>query len=163
MYKGVLSWKNGNQINISVKTEEKAGEMILNYFHKGKERNYKIYLTTITSNLGFGKVWFFICPQTKRKCRNLYLNNGYFLHREAGGGFYYFSQTQTKKDRVYYTKVFNDVFRGKLEEDLYKPYLKRYYKNKPTKTYQKLLKRIERANEVDVENFFCDRLKKYFF
>lgn len=162
LYSGVISWNNKNksQISILVKTEEKSGVMMLDYVCNGKHKNYKIFLTTISSNLGIGKVWFFICPETGVRCRKLYLNNGYFLHRLANGGFYYYAQTQSKNNRVFYSKVFDDVFRGKLDEELYKPYLKRYYRNKPTKTYKKLLARIERVNNVDEEMLFYGKVKK---
>ena len=60
-------------------------------------RNYKVYLTSTPSNLNRGEIWYFICPQTKKRCRKLYSIGGYFLHREAFNGCMYKIQIESKK------------------------------------------------------------------
>ncbi|MEH6405997.1 MAG: hypothetical protein V7767_01830 [Leeuwenhoekiella sp.] len=74
--------------------------MELDYNYKKEPRNYKVNLVSIPSNIGNGKIWYFLCPETNKRCRNLYSIGGYFLHRKAFKGAMYESQKQSKKWRA---------------------------------------------------------------
>lgn len=100
---GTLTWsRNGNEtgsITITVNTYSEQPYIELDYKFRGELRNYEVYLTSTPSNLKRGEIWYFICPQTIKRCRKLYSINGYFLHREAFNGSMYESQTQSKQYR----------------------------------------------------------------
>ena len=64
-----------------------------NYLQNGRPISYKISLVSLASNIGRGVVWFFLCPQTSKRCRKIYLLRERFLHREAFTGCMYEIQT----------------------------------------------------------------------
>lgn len=98
---GAIKWsRNGNKrgsISIKVNTMSQQPFVELDYKHNEEPYRYKVYLVSVPSNLEKGVIWCFLCPQTNKRCRNLYLINGRFLHREAFKISMYESQTQSKK------------------------------------------------------------------
>jgi hypothetical protein len=82
---GTLNWSsNGNptgSISIQVNTQSEQPYIELDYKYRDEPRKYKVYLTSTPSNLKKGEIWYFICPQTNRRCHKLYSVSGYFLHR----------------------------------------------------------------------------------
>ena len=160
---GELNWSRmGNKtgsISISVNTHAVAPYIELDYKYRDEPRNYKIYFITKPSNLGKGKVWFFVCPHTGKLCRKLYSIGGYFLHRNAFNGCMYESQTYSKKWRDM-DKLYGSYFKSeKLYEQLYKKHLKKTYAGKPTKKYAKLITEInnsERLSEEDIQRFIVN-------
>ena len=107
------------------------------------------------SNLGKGIIWYFLCPETSKRCRKLYLIGGYFLHREAFKSCMYESQTQSKKYREL-EKTLGAYFRtDDLYNELYKKHFKKSYAGKPTKKYLRILDSLEKADEItpnEIEN-----------
>lgn len=146
------TWQNSGRTNsISIFTNTKSSRPFveLNYRYGENPRNYKVYLEAIPSNLGKGKIWYFICPQTHKRCRKLYSVGGYFLHREAFKGAMYEKQTQSKKWREI-EKVYGAFFDSdKHYAELYSKNFRKYYKGKPTKRYLKLLKEIKKSESID--------------
>ena len=147
-----LNWsRNGQQIasiSISVHTNSPQPFIMLDYNHNKEPKNYKIYLTSTPSNLNKGLIWYFICPKTNKRCRKLYLVDGYFLHREAFNGCMYETQTYSKKNRDLF-KIIDPYFKSdKLYEQLYKKHLKKSYAGKPTKKYLKITEQIQRAESI---------------
>jgi len=143
---GTLNWSsNGNSIcsiSIQVNTHSEQPYIELDYKYRDEPRNYKVYLTSTPSNLNKGEIWYFICPQTKKRCRILYNVGGYFLHREAFNGCMYETQTQTKKYRQL-NKTFGPYFKSdNLYSELYKKNFKKTYAGKPTKRYLMIQKHI---------------------
>ena len=67
------------------------------------------------------------------------------MHREALDGCMYYTQTQSRQDRLY--RVFRKI--DKLREQLHGKYLKRTYNGKPTKKYIRLMKEMQRAGRVE--------------
>lgn len=150
---GSVSWSfNGQKrasIGITVNTyNEPQAYLLFHYTIDGnKAIKYKVNMFQKPSNLGKGFIWWFMCPQTNRPCRKLYLNNGYFLHRDAMKGAMYECQTFSKYGRML------DRYFG-LEHGLFSVYdqinakhFKKYYKGQPTKKYLKLMKRIKQAEK----------------
>ncbi len=152
---GSIHWNtNGNQksnITIRVNTQSEQPYIELNYLYHNTPRNYKIQLVTQPSNLGKGQIWYFKCPVTKKHCRKLYLINGYFLHREAFNGCMYKTQTQSKKAREIEKKLRPLFKKDYLSKELDKKYFKKVYAGKPTKRYLRLMKQVQEASKLTLE------------
>jgi len=149
---GTLNWsRKGNptgSISIQVNTHSKQPYIELDYKYRGEPRNYKVYLTSTPSNLNKGEIWYFICPQTKKRCRKLYLIGGYFLHREAFNGCMYETQTQSKKYRQL-DKTLGAYFKSDaLYRELYKKNFKKTYAGKPTKRYLRIIGQIQKVENI---------------
>lgn len=75
---GTLNWsRNGNQsgsILIKINAQSEQPYIELDYKYKGEARNYKVRLVSMPSNLGMGLIWYFLCPQTKKRCRQTVFN-----------------------------------------------------------------------------------------
>jgi hypothetical protein len=151
---GQLHWSsNGNpkgSISIQVNTFGEQPYIELDCKYKDEPRDYKVHLTSTPSNLNRGKVWHFICPHTKKRCRKLYLIGGYFLHREAFIGCMYETQTQSKKTRDLF-KVLASYFESdRLYSELYKKNFKKTYAGKETKKCLRIIgviNTIKRSNQ----------------
>ena len=149
---GTVNWsRNGNptgSISIQVNTHSEQPYIELDYKYRDEPRNYKVYLTSTPSNLNKGEIWYFICPQTKKRCRKLYSIGGYFLHREAFNGCMYETQTQSKKYRQL-DKTLGAYFEiDNLYEELYKKNFKKTYAGKPTKRYLRIMEQIQKAESI---------------
>ena len=144
-----IVWNDGIfKVKIEVNTLWKEPFVTLRYTYHNKRIYYSIKLISVTSNLGFGKVWFFQCPQTKKHCRKLYLIDGYFLHREAFKGAIYDKQTESKKYRDF-AKNHEAVYKVRdLYEQLQSKHFKSHYAGKPTKRYLKLLEQIDQNEQM---------------
>lgn len=149
---GTLNWsRNGNptgSISIKVNTQTEQPYIELDYKYRDEPRNYKVRLVSMPSNLGKGLIWYFICPQTKKRCRKLYSIGGYFLHREAFNGCMYETQTQSKKYRQL-VKTLGAYFKSdNLYSELYKKNFKKSYAGKPTKKYLRIMEQIQKAESI---------------
>lgn len=149
---GTLNWSsNGNptgSISIKVNTHSEQPYIELDYKYRDEPRNYQVYLTSTPSNLNRGEIWYFICPQTKKRCRKLYSIGGYFLHREAFNGCMYETQTQSKKYR-HLDKTLGACFKSdNLYSELYKKNFKKTYAGKPTKKYLRIMEQIQKAESI---------------
>lgn len=137
---GILTWSvNGQKtasISITINTTDEPGFIELNYNASGEPINYKVQLATIPSNLGRGVIWAFICPQTGKRTRKLYLIDGYFYHREAFRGCMYECQTRSKKTRLFYRNM-DLLFKA---DERPERYFRPFYAGKPTRTLKRLLK-----------------------
>lgn len=149
---GTINWsRNGNptgSISIQVNTHSEQPYIVLDYKYRNEPRNSKVYLTSTPSNLNRGKIWYFICPQTNKRCRKLYSIGGYFLHREAFKGCMYETQTQSKKYRQL-DKTIGAYFKSdKLYSELYKKNFKKTYAGKPTKRYLKIINQVNKYDSI---------------
>ena len=149
---GKLNWiRNGNptgSISIRVNTHSEQPYIKLDYKYRDEPRNYKVNLTSTPSNLNRGEIWYFICPQTKKRCRKLYSIGGYFLHREAFNGCMYETQTQSKKYRQL-DKTLGAYFKSDtLYDQLNKKNFKKTYAGKPTKRYLRIMEQIQKAESI---------------
>src|SRR5690554_4026605 len=149
---GTITWsRNGSQtgsISIKVNTHSEQPYIELDYKYKGEPRNYKVSLVSKPSNLGKGLIWYFLCPQTNKRCRKLYSIGGYFLHREAFNGCMYETQTQSKKYRQL-DKTLRAYFKTDgLYSQLYQKHFKKTYAGKPTKKYLRIMEQIQKAESI---------------
>lgn len=115
----------------------------LDYKHRDKPINYRVYLTSKPSNLNKGQLWFFKCPKTQRKCRKLHLLGSYFFHRTAMTGCFYEKQTYSRNNRKLEKLCETYIGFEKYYELIYKKHFKKYYKGKPTRKFKKYMKAIE--------------------
>lgn len=149
-----LEWsKRGDKIGsimITVNTKSDTPYIILNYKYRDEPRYYKVDLVTKASNLGKGRIWFFVCPNTGKLCRKLYSIGGYFLHRTAFKNNMYECQTFSKRMRDM-DKLYGAYFLSEqLYDKLYTKHLKKTYAGKPTKKYAKLIAQLAKSERVSV-------------
>ena len=155
--RGTIDWsRNGNptgSISIRVNTQSEQPYIELDYKYRDEPRNYKVFLTSTPSNLNRGEIWYFLCPQTNKRCRKLYSIGGYFLHRKAFNGCMYESQTQSKKYRQL-DKTLGVYFKSdNLYSELYKKHFKKSYAGKPTKKYLRIMEQIQKAESFEALKF----------
>ena len=135
--------------------------MSLDYEYRGEQVSDAIEMLSIPSNLGIGRVWYFLCPITQKQCRKLYFHDGAFVSRNAMK-YIYDSQLYSYKghQRALYFEQrmydIQDIIEGK--------HFKKTYNGKETTRY-KHLKKLEacyerKMNECDV--FFFHALEKLF-
>jgi hypothetical protein len=113
--------------------------VILQYKHKGCEVTYRINLASVPSNLGIGRIWYFLCPVTAKRCRKLYFIHGKFLHREAFSHCFYSSQMTGKHWRQIKKLADRTFLCERVYTKIESKYFKRYYAGKPTKRYRQLI------------------------
>ena len=161
---GRLIWSRRGQeigsINIFVYLQD-SPFIELNYtYNKEEQIKYKIDLVSVKSNLGIGKIWYFVCPHTGKRCRKLYSAGKYFLHRDAYPTAMYECQTYSKRGRMIdkVCKIMNGS--DKLYEELYSKYFKTHYAGKPTKRYKQILNELEfiRQNQDQAFRIFEQEL-----
>ena len=94
---GQLTWNNGRGEKIAsagfrssylMDEDERYVELTYTVTTRDGQKtgyNYKIYFVEVPSNLGKGKILYFQCPRTRRKCRILYMAYGSpkFICRQA--------------------------------------------------------------------------------
>lgn len=155
IHTGTFDWsikgKPIGSISFLMNTTTSTPFVELDYKYRDEPRNYKVNLVSIPSNLGKGVIWYFICPQTNKRCRKLYSIGGYFLHREAFNGCMYESQTHSKTYRQV-EKTFGAYFNSEnLYSQLRQKHFKKTYAGKPTKKYLQIMKQIQKAESVSIE------------
>ncbi len=153
---GSLTWSSKGEktgsISLKVNTHSGQPYIELDYKYKNEPRNYKVRLVSLPSNLGKGLIWYFLCPQTNKRCRILYSIGGYFLHREAFNGCMYDSQTKSKHYRNF-DETFGVYFKSEqLYEKLYSKHFKKTYAGRPTKRYLRIIRQIEKAESIPQHN-----------
>ena len=152
---GIVTWsRNGSKyasIGIAVNTFSEQPYIELDYKCNDEPVKYKVDLVSLPSNIGKGTVWYFRCPHTRKRCRKLYMIGKYFLHRTAFKGCFYEKQTQSKKYRAL-DQTLGECYRAdELYSELYKKHFKKRYAGKPTKKYLQLMRQIERAESIPVD------------
>lgn len=163
---GKLIWSRRGQeigsISISVDMRETPQATFSYTYNKEEQINYHVKLTSTNSNLGIGKIWYFVCPHTGKRCRKLYSAGKYFLHRDAYPHAMYECQTYSKRGRMVdkVCKVMNGS--DKLYEELYSKHFKTHYAGKPTKRYKKILSELEyiEQNQDQAFSIFTQELYK---
>ena len=146
---GTITWSRGNtqtgSIQITVNLLEANPYLELSYSINGGPVNYRVPLVQVPSNLGKGSVWYFLCPQTNKRCRILYLIGTRFLHREAVKGAMYERQTYSKKWRGV-KNVLDGAF--SFNEILSQKHFRTHYNGKPTRKFKRLLEKRERSLQI---------------
>lgn len=149
---GTIHWsENGNpagNISINGNTNGERPYIELVYKYRDEPRNYKIFLTSTRSNLNKGEIWYFICPQTNKRCRKLYSIGGYFLHRAAFKGCMYETQTRSKHNSKL-CKIIDALFNSDSYYTIInQKHFKKTYAGKPTKKYLQIMAQIKKAESI---------------
>ncbi len=149
---GRLSWSSRGEeigsINISVDLRESPHCFLWYTYNKEEQVRYKVNLDSVESNLGRGRIWYFVCPHTGKRCRKLYGVGKYFLHRDAFPDAMYECQTYSENQRNM-NKVFDAVFGiDEYDDWLYQKHFKTHYNGKPTKKYLKVLEKKNMAKKM---------------
>ena len=152
---GTINWSwdgtKRSSIDILVDMSENKPFLELNYKCNGEPIKYQIPLVWVPSNLGKGKLWYFLCPHTRKRCRVLYSIGSYFFHRDAAAHGMYESQTESKKKRDLY-RQFDKLNRAEAaHKKMNAKCFKNYYNGKPTKRYPKLLKELQAGANISLE------------
>lgn len=164
---GRLIWSIRSQeigsISLSVDLR-KSPQVFLNYTYNKRENvSYRVELESIDSNLGIGKIWYFVCPHTGKRCRKLYGVSKYFLHRDAFSNVMYECQIYSKKARKI-DKVFK-IMNGeeKLYSELYSKNFKTHYAGNPTLRYKTILSELNRIENLQNWALNTSKMKGTFF
>jgi hypothetical protein len=110
---GILTWTNGS--SISFESNYSSSDNIYlrlvytntSYDNEVTKHDYKIKLIEFASNLGKGKVLYFVCPQSGKYCRILYKCYGSLIWKSRFAykiRIYYQSQLSSKLN------MYNDKF-----------------------------------------------------
>src|SRR5690625_2668366 len=144
---GRLIWSSRGEeigsVNIFVDMQESSYAELSYTYNKEEQVRYKVNMDSVESNLGMGRIWYFICPHTGKRCRKLYSAGKYFLHRDAYPHAMYECQTYSKRGRMVdkVCKIMNGS--DKLYEELYSKHFKTHYAGKPTKRYKQIMNELE--------------------
>ena len=147
---GSISWTNGASIGVYLFFNDYSATLNLKYTktdHKGEKHdlNYNVTIISRPSNLGTGRIYYFLCPFSGKRCRILYMGYGslYFKSREAYSHRIYFPSQMSSRLDKHNDKYWN--LEHKLER-LYKTHPKKHYKGQKT-TKQQQIERLERQQE----------------
>ena len=143
---GTITWSRAGEQTGSISIYSSMREepyIRLDYRANNEPVDYKVRLVSVPSNLGRGKIWYFVCPVTGKRCRKLYGVGKYFLHRDAYPNAMYECQTYSKRGRMI-DKVCKIMYGSdELYEELYSKHFKTHYAGKPTKRYRQILNELE--------------------
>jgi hypothetical protein len=150
---GNLTWSRGETktgwISFTINMLNANPYIELNYKYNGNPISYIIQIVSILSNIGRGRIFYFVCPVTGKRCRKMYGISERFLHRSAFRGCFYENQTYSKRNR--------DLFRSfemlnendKAYDMIHSKHFKKYYAGKPTKRYCNAMQEISRISLKD--------------
>lgn len=145
----ISSWTNGAKISVKTTYLTDEIEINLKYSHNDIPMDYKVYVTKVKSNLGFGYNHFFICPESGNNCKTLICAYGskVFKCRKAYNNRIYYKNQIASKQNKNNTRYFN--IDGKINKlsDLRKTKL---YKGKPTKRHLRYCKLLDTRHKIDI-------------
>ncbi len=132
------------------------------------DRCYKVYFCEVDSNLGKGKVLYFLCPQSGRKCRILYSAYGshLFKSRKAYQHRLYYDCQHSSKLNQYNDNYWRiDAHLKKIDKASCRG--RRTYKGELTRKAQRYNWLYEKQDDMDylrwtagMPKVFCKRLHK---
>ncbi len=138
--RGRISWGRG--LSVTVFSDIENNLILINPLSLGQIS--VIFLKSLPSNLGKGRVWYFLCPDTGKRCRKLYWINSQFSSRHAFPDAMYRSQAESRRDRILrrYITLAGTTKNPKAEWDNSdQQHFRAYYRGKPTRRYRDYLRR----------------------
>lgn len=107
--KGVLEWRERGKVVAAVVVatllNSEGGRLEISYKINGEPTKDIIDLEVRPSNLkgNSGRIWYFICPVTGKRCRKLYLSGGSWVSRKGiSRPVLYRCQTESAKQRSWH-------------------------------------------------------------
>ena len=169
---GVISWTGGSKISITTAYTKSEKYIKLSYTIRDIETakktdfDYKIYFTEAPSNLGIGKVLYFTCPSSGKRCRILYkaYDSDIWKSRDSYQNRLYYDIQKGSKYDYNTTRYF--AIQSELKE-LCQQQEKSHYRGRTTRLQQRILKLQIQSLKFDrlrmqivpkaVEKFFSER------
>jgi len=140
---GSLGWSNGESVLFESNLEDKSPNINLSY--EGTEKDCRIHLATVPSNLQKGEIYYFICPVNLSLCRKLYkcTKSELWQSRTAFENRLYYSYQLSSK-----YNYSNDRYWAveKQLKELYPQVVKSHYRGHITRLQQRI-KRLEDKKE----------------
>lgn len=155
---GTLSWNNGNTIKII--SEFTSDRQYIRLIYKVKkysgeylDLDYYINLESIPSNLGKGKIWYFVCPINYKRSRILYQAYGsnYFKSREAFQNRIYYSSQICSKSYFPFERCHSIAKTLCKVKPLGR---KKTYQGKETRLQQRIRKLEYRKTMLDLQSLY---------
>lgn len=144
-----ITWTREGQVtgSIGVRTHMSSRNPFVEFAYSlnGEPLHYKVYLDAVPSNLGKGSVWYFICPQTMKRCRILYFNRGRFVHREGCKDAMYRKQTYSHHTRGLMRLLDAHIDAEAAQSEMHGRNFRTHYKGQQTKRCARLLQKMEGA------------------
>ena len=137
--RGRIRWEDSSTIGFTLNSIADEPSLELWFSINGQPIRQWIGLSSIPSNLGVGRVWFFICPITGKRCRKLHLIGRAFAHRTAYPGYAYRKQVEPKGFRAVRQALEKAIGIHHQLEELNSPGMKSTYQGKPTKRVKKAI------------------------
>lgn len=148
---GTITWRREGEVTGSVGLAvDMRGEnpcIEFCYTLNGEPVQYRIYFDEVASNLGKGTIWYFLCPQTMKRCRVLYLHRGRFIHREGCTETMYRKQTYSPRTRALVRLLDAHLEAEEAETAMYGKHFRTHYKGRQTKRCSHLLQKMKGAFE----------------
>ncbi len=119
-----IAGKNNSLCHLRVTYELTREGLFLGYTYNESRLDQFIEIQIEPSNLGFGEVWYFLCPVSGRKCRKLVLWKGKFVHQSCIENHFYKQQTESTPER----NSFNWIRKYKKHLELEKKQREKHYK-----------------------------------
>lgn len=141
-------------IEIKLTIADFEGVLELKYNYRNEPINYNVQVSSVSSNIGSGRVWYFVCPKTKARCRALHLIGGFFFHRSAFTGCCYEKQTFSRNTRLMCNKYEMYFAAEKAYSEIHGRYFRKLYKGKVTKRYRKTLEAIAASEKILEEELY---------
>ncbi len=154
---GSLEWTQSGEVVASIRIYTRisggVSAVVLQYnlTYTGETVTDRINLRRLKSNLPghTGGYWIFVCPVTGNPCRVLYLQDGHFVSRKAlPKGVIYKCQTCTGYFQTIGRAFDYEDAIAELYGKLLKPYGKKLYRGKPTRTARRLLNKETRSDKA---------------
>lgn len=147
---GGLSWNVGMphefHVYFAVDLTSSRPFVELTHLISGNAVSYRIELVESPSNLGAGSIWYFLCPETKKRCRNLYRLGDRFLHRTAVPGSMYLGQARSKNQRA----LISSVRTLQKSRPFNRKYAKTHYAGKLTRRFKSWLRYASKSVGMDL-------------
>jgi hypothetical protein len=148
--RNTLAWtQNGmitKEVSIITSINSNNSYIELNYAIGKEIQSYKVQIVSLPSNLGKGRIQYFLCPQSGKCCRILYLVGKRFIHRDEAKGYYYKKQTYSSSGRSI-IKIFEYLDACDLTE---RKYYKKFHMGRPTKKYAKFISEMDKFERQSV-------------
>lgn len=115
------------------------------------DRNYKIYIEGIKSNLGKGFNYYFLCPVSNRMCKILY----------SAYGSFYFKSRDSYQNRIYYDcQIVSKHYYPMQRYFTLEKKLEKLCRKKHRETYNgEKTRSVKRIDKVEQDLYYWDRIR----
>jgi hypothetical protein len=144
----LTGWELG-RVSVCVDMRQREPTAEFSFIAYGGIVTQSVRLVCARTNLGGGRCFYFLCPETGRRCRVLHRYRDRFVHRSAIPGAMYSDQADSKLWR-------GDHVRFRLEHlkrSFAKKHTRTHYNGKPTRRYRQLEKYLDRTPRATESGF----------